>query len=124
MRGRRHAPTEPMRRQAEAMAAYGVPHEDIARVLGISPVTLRTHYRDALDTGAAKANARVAENLFRIATGSGREAVTAAIFWLKVRAGWSEFAPPRRDEAPGKKEAAKRAAEGAAEGTGWADLVH
>ena len=27
---------------------------------------------------------------YRKATGEGREAVTAAIFWLKTRAGWRE----------------------------------
>jgi hypothetical protein len=27
---------------------------------------------------------------YRKATGDGREAVTAAIFWLKTRAGWKE----------------------------------
>ena len=32
----------------------------------------------------------MAENLFRKATGEGREAVVAAIFWLKTRAGWKE----------------------------------
>ncbi len=32
----------------------------------------------------------MAENLYRKATGEGREAVTAAIFWLKTRAGWKE----------------------------------
>jgi hypothetical protein len=32
----------------------------------------------------------VAESLYRIATGTGREAVTAAIFWLKARAQWKE----------------------------------
>ena len=37
-----------------------------------------------------KANAKVAENLYRKATGDGREAVTAAIFWLKTRASWKE----------------------------------
>jgi hypothetical protein len=37
-----------------------------------------------------KANAKVAENLYRKATGEGREAVIAAIFWLKARAGWRE----------------------------------
>jgi hypothetical protein len=42
---------------------------------------------EELDTGHIKASAKVAGNLYRIATGSGREAVTAAIFWLKVRAG-------------------------------------
>ena len=38
----------------------------------------------------SKANARVAENLYRKATGDSREGVTAAIFWLKCRAGWKE----------------------------------
>ena len=32
----------------------------------------------------------VAGNLFRIATSEGAGAVTAAIFWLKTRAGWRE----------------------------------
>jgi hypothetical protein len=43
-----------------------------------------------LDLGHVKANAKVAENLFRKATGEGRESVTAAIFWLKTRARWKE----------------------------------
>jgi len=50
----------------------------------------RAHYRDELDDGHVKANAKVAENLYRKVTGEGREAVTAAIFWLKTRAGWKE----------------------------------
>ena len=41
-------------------------------------------------TATSKANAKVAENLYRKATGDGREAVTAAIFWLKARARWKE----------------------------------
>ena len=32
----------------------------------------------------------MAENLFRKATGDGPQAVAAAIFWLKTRAGWKE----------------------------------
>lgn len=72
------------------MAGYGVPEADIAGVIGVSPKTLRKHYRGELDHGHVKANAKVAENLFRKATGEGREAVTAAIFWLKTRAGWKE----------------------------------
>jgi hypothetical protein len=47
-------------------------------------------YRKELDGAAIEANAKVAESLFRRATGEGREAVTAAIFWLKTRAGWKE----------------------------------
>ena len=74
------------------MAGYGVGEIDIARVAGIDPKTLRKHYRDELDNGHVKANIKVAENLFRKATGEGREAVVAAIFWLKTRAGWRETA--------------------------------
>jgi hypothetical protein len=89
--GRRsHVPAPQDRRQVEAMAAYGVPEADIARVLAIDPKTLRKHYRDELDTGAVKATAKVAEFLFRRATTEGPQAVTAAIFWLKARAGWKE----------------------------------
>jgi hypothetical protein len=72
------------------MAGYDVPEAHIAGVVGVSPKTLRKHYRGELDHGHVKANAKVAENLFRKATGDGREAVIAAIFWLKTRAGWRE----------------------------------
>jgi hypothetical protein len=72
------------------MAGYGVPEAEIAGVVGVSPKTLRKHYRGELDHGHVKANAKVAENLYRKATGEGREAVIAAIFWLKTRAGWKE----------------------------------
>jgi hypothetical protein len=87
-----HRPDPALRRQVEAMAGYGVPELDIAGVIGIDPKTLRKHYRAELDHGHVKANVRVAENLYRKATGEGREAVVAAIFWLKTRAGWKETA--------------------------------
>jgi hypothetical protein len=89
--GRRaHLPDERGRRQVEALAAYGVPETDIARVVGIDPKTLRKHYRDELDLGATKATAKVAEFLFRKATTEGHQCVTAAIFWMKTRGGWRE----------------------------------
>lgn len=89
--GRRaHRPDERGRRQVEALAAYGVPETDIARVVGIDPKTLRKHYRDELDLGATKATAKVAEFLFRKGTTEGPQCVTAAIFWMKTRGGWRE----------------------------------
>ena len=94
-----HLPEPSQRRQVEAMAGYGVPEADIARVLGIDPKTLRKHYRDELDTGHIVANANVAESLFRKATGDHRQSVTAAIFWLKTRAGWREASPNDPDPA-------------------------
>jgi hypothetical protein len=89
--GRRaHQPDAFHRRQVEAMAGYGVPEHAIARVVGIDPKTLRRHYREELDTGQYKATAKVAESLFRKATGDGSQSVTAAIVWLKTRAHWKE----------------------------------
>jgi hypothetical protein len=85
-----HEPTPMSRRNVEALAGYGVPEVDIAGVIGIDPKTLRRHYPQELRYGHVKANAKVAENLFRKATGDGREAVIAAIFWMKTRARWKE----------------------------------
>jgi hypothetical protein len=85
-----HKPDASLRRQVEAMAAYGVPEADIARVVGIDAKKLRKHYREELDTGQIKANSKVAESLYRKATTDGPQSVTAAIFWLKTRARWKE----------------------------------
>jgi len=76
--------------QVEAMAGYGLSSADIAKVLDLEEDVLCTTYARELGSGAIKANARVAESLFRKATGEGRESVTAAIFWLKTRARWKE----------------------------------
>ena len=54
-----------------------------------------------------KVKAKVAGCLYRIATGRGRDAVTAAIFWLKVRAGWREPLGVRQYPM-GKKEAQRQ----------------
>ena len=112
-----YEPTPEQRKQVEAMAAYAIPEIDIARVIGIDAKTLRKHFRDELDLGHVKANAQVAGFLFTAAK-SGN--VTAQIFWLKVRAGWSEFgaaaAPPL-----GKKYMQAELAQHAGNGTAWAN---
>ena len=82
-----HQPDPLHRKQVEAMAAYGIPEMDIARVIGIDPKTLRKHYREELDLGTTKANAQVAGFLFNAARNGN---VTAQIFWLKTRARWRE----------------------------------
>lgn len=92
-----HAPTEEGRQMVEAMSRVGIPQETIAQVIGIDPKTLRKHYRDELDHAEAKANAEVARFLFTAASGAAikdgathADAIRAAIFWLKTRAGWKE----------------------------------
>ena len=74
----------------EALAGYGLSAAEIAHVLDLGEETLVEHHAAALENGRIKANARVAESLFRKATGEGHGAVTAAIFWLKTRARWRE----------------------------------
>jgi DNA invertase Pin-like site-specific DNA recombinase len=59
-----HEPTESTRRQVKALAAYGIPQDEIGRVIGVSKPTLEKHYRDELDRAEVEANAKVAESLF------------------------------------------------------------
>lgn len=66
----------------------GFPHEEIADTLGISDETLRKHYREELDHGMTKANARVVQTAFQQATSGKSPAMT--MFWLKTRLGWKE----------------------------------
>jgi hypothetical protein len=71
-------PTEKQRGAVEALAGQGFRHEDIARLImnphtgsGISPVTLRQHFREELDRGPPKANSMVGQTLYQRATGGG-----------------------------------------------------
>lgn len=99
-----------MRRLVETMASYGVDQASICRIVtqqfgkGINDKTLRKHFRDELDTGAIKANTKVAESVFLQAVGSPAvydakgnklraeqpRVPAAGFFWMKCRARWKE----------------------------------
>jgi hypothetical protein len=82
----KHNPTNEQRKLVKDLAAVGVPHEDIARKVGIrSPKTLRLHYREELDTGSIDANASVAGALYNKAISGD---TYAQRFWLESRANW------------------------------------
>lgn len=86
-----HEPTAATRGAVESMIAYGIPQAEIARSIGISEPTLRKHYRDEIDTAATKANARVAQTLYKMATDpSHKSCAASAMFWAKTRMGWRE----------------------------------
>lgn len=87
-----HEPSGKDRKTVECMASYGIKQEEIAAVIGVDSKTLRAHYRNELDLSSTKANALVAQSLFAKATATkcSGPSVTAAIFWLKTRAGWKE----------------------------------
>jgi hypothetical protein len=108
------------RERVLALAAYGVPEEGIARLLGLAPAMLRERFADGLARGSAEANLKVAQSLFRKATGDGPQGVVAAIFWLKSRAGWRDRPDPELDEL-GKKERRRLATEAAGLDSEWGD---
>jgi hypothetical protein len=80
----------PLAAKVEALAGYGLAEPDIACVLAIDENELKAAYAQELKSSHLKANARVAESLYRKAIGESKESVTAAIFWLKTRARWKE----------------------------------
>lgn len=88
MPGRKpHEPTDDNRKKIEAMAGYGLPQDQIAKVMRISEATLKKYYAEELSRGCAVANSMVAEALYKQARGGN---ITALIFWAKTRMGWKE----------------------------------
>lgn len=81
-------------KRVESLAGRGLTKEKIAEALGISQATLYIKQREdpeflqAITRGRAKAEAIVADKLWENAT--KRNNVTAQIFYLKSRCGWSE----------------------------------
>ena len=81
-------PSQEERLMVKTMAAMGATHEYIAARIGIrSPKTLRKHFREEIDFGAAEANLVVSQSLHKKARDGD---VTAGIFWMKSRAGWRD----------------------------------
>ena len=81
------------RERVRYLAGLGVPQDDIARIIGCSPKTLRKRFRDDLDRGVAEANAVISGCLFAAAKGGH---VGAMMFWLKTRGHWHERGPADR----------------------------
>lgn len=83
----KHEPTDETRAQVKALAGFGIREDEIAKYVGIAPKTLRKHYRHELDVGVTQANINIAQSLYQQAMNGS---TSAAIFWLKARAGWRE----------------------------------
>lgn len=83
-----HKPTDDLRRQIEQASGLGLPHDQIAALVGISDETLRKYYGPELAVGKAKASAQVAKTLFNKAT-VGQD-TTAMIWWTKAQMRWAE----------------------------------
>ena len=69
---------ETVREKVRHLAGVGVRQDDIAKIIGCAPKTLRKRCRDDLDRGVAEANAMVSGYLFANAKAGN---VAAQIFW-------------------------------------------
>lgn len=85
-----YKPDDRTKKQVTLMAGIGLRHDEIAKIIGTSDETLRKYYKKELESAKSVLNMQVANNLFRIATSAEKGAVSAAIFWMKTRAGWRE----------------------------------
>ena len=83
-----HRVTDETRRMVTEAVGLGLQQNNVARLMGISPKTLRRHYAHELATGVDKVNFDVARALYTRAA-SGKDTV-ASIFMLKARAGWKD----------------------------------
>jgi hypothetical protein len=80
------------------MVAGGILQTDIGKVLGISHVTLRKHFRREIDVGAAEIAGRMVQSLVTMALGTETEDGKVdqqpnfnAIKWFtQAKMGWSE----------------------------------
>jgi hypothetical protein len=96
------AVNDAVRERVRHLAGVGLRQDDIAKIIGCAPKTLRKRCREDLDRGVAEANATVSGYLFAAAKAGN---VAAQIFWLKTRACWREKPAPD-DPVPGSGAAA------------------
>ena len=82
-----HEPTEGTKAEVRALASMGIPHDQISAYIGIDKKTLYKYYREILDRAKIQANMKMAQCLFQQAQNGS---TPAAIFWLKIQAGWQE----------------------------------
>ena len=92
-----HKPTDETRAQCRALVAYGIRHDEIAKYIGITKMTLYKHYRDDIDKAVPTAQAKVGKFLFEAASGdalakgaSHSDCLRAAMFYAKTQMGWRE----------------------------------
>jgi DNA-binding XRE family transcriptional regulator len=116
-----YVPSQRDRDTVTLLVATGVTQDDMCKLLGISRPTLRRAFAAEIETGALKANLRIANALFSTAM-KGNAA--AQIFWLRCRARWTMAQPSRDDDADefepmGKKDRAQAAAATAGEDSQW-----
>ena len=91
-RGRpKHVPTPKQRQNVELMAALGINHDHMAKIIGICDKTLRSVYTDELELGKSKVDAMVGSNIIRQAVKDDLRASPWALFYAARQMGWKEI---------------------------------
>jgi hypothetical protein len=75
--------------EIQALAGLGLTQEQVARVKGMCPDTLRKYAQDDWQLGKAKALARVSRTAYELAVSGKCPAMT--MFYLKSQARWREY---------------------------------
>ncbi len=91
-----HTPTEQDRFLVAELSKFGVKRESIAKRLRICPNTLNKHYEHELEDGLTDAIQQAGNKLWSKAVDEGD--LTALIFYLKTRGGWSEKRDDDKDK--------------------------
>ena len=86
-RGQTYKPTNDDYSKVEEMVCIGLDQHTIAKIMGISNVTLNKYYSHNLLVGREKRTARVAGVAYEMAISGESPSMTT--FWLKTQAGWS-----------------------------------
>ena len=97
-------PTDAELTLVEHYASVGLTHSQIGGLLGVSTDTVQRKCRDQLKRGLVKATARVGAVLLKKAFDGD---VVCMIFWLKMRAGWSETDRIEKAKAPPRPRSAR-----------------
>lgn len=85
--GKKHKPTEELRKVVENLAIGGVSYEEIANALEISRNTLTKHYSEELERGPQRFKATVIQKLRNKILDEDSASI---FFYLKTQAGWRE----------------------------------
>lgn len=82
--------TDREKRLVVELLSHGETPGSVAKMCGVSENTIRKYCPEEIRFGYAETYAKIAKNLAQRAMSDSKEAIPAAIFWLKTRARWRE----------------------------------
>jgi predicted transcriptional regulator len=80
-------PTEENERVCSLGVGFGLTHEQIGKLVGCSPKTLRKHFQHALETGKERLTMNIGSQLYKKAMNGD---TISAIFLAKTKGGFTE----------------------------------